>query len=323
MRAVVKQTDFLDFLSAFYCPSCTGNLMLDHDRCVCEECGCTYPISSNVPVLIDDLTGPFTRQMFVDGQSTFFRPQAKWRAALLKLVPNIAPTKVADDVIERLISELLVRPRDKRKVLVIGGGVIGAGMARLLNHPDIDVLETDAAWAPRTQLICDAAALPFKDRAFDSVISQAVLEHVIDPFACVAEMHRVLRDETSIAYVEVPLMQPVHGGAYDFHRFTHSGLVALMRNFKEISSGAASGPFCALAFSASYAICSPVKNRGLLKVVSALSRILVAPLKFLDPLVYRTPAALDGACALYFVGYRSDERISDADLIAGYRGAQT
>ncbi len=41
-------------------------------------------------------------------------------------------------------------------------------------------------------LICDAHDIPFADRSFDGVIVQAVLEHVVDPFRCCEEIHRVL-----------------------------------------------------------------------------------------------------------------------------------
>jgi len=58
---------------------------------------------------------------------------------------------------------------------------------------------------------------------FDAVWIQAVLEHVLDPVRVVAEIHRVLRPG-GLVYSEIPFMQEVHEGAYDFTRFRLSGM---------------------------------------------------------------------------------------------------
>ena len=68
----------------------------------------------------------------------------------------------------------------------------------------------------------DAHDLPFVDAAFDAAVIQAVLEHVVDPQRVVAELHRVLRED-GVLYSEVPFMQQVHEGAYDFTRYTDLG----------------------------------------------------------------------------------------------------
>jgi len=39
---------------------------------------------------------------------------------------------------------------------------------------------------------------------FDGAIAQAVLEHVADPYRCVAELHRVLKPD-ALVYAEIPL----------------------------------------------------------------------------------------------------------------------
>lgn len=77
----------------------------------------------------------------------------------------------------------------------------GVGMGRLLSRfPDrerygVDIagayLEHAAGQGIQTSL-SPIEALPFPDRAFDAVICTDVLEHVLDPHPCVAEMLRVL-----------------------------------------------------------------------------------------------------------------------------------
>jgi SAM-dependent methyltransferase len=65
--------------------------------------------------------------------------------------------------------------------------------------------------------------LPFRDGAFDAIVSVAVLEHVKDPFRCAAEMIRVLKPGGEL-YCEVPLLQPVHGYPHHYYNMTHQGL---------------------------------------------------------------------------------------------------
>ena len=79
-------------------------------------------------------------------------------------------------------------------------------------------------------LICDANDIPFENGSFDGVVLQAALEHVADPYRCVEETHRVLK-EKGLVYAETAFMQQVHGGRYDFTRFTRLGHRRLFRRF--------------------------------------------------------------------------------------------
>jgi len=68
--------------------------------------------------------------------------------------------------------------------------------------------------------------LPFKDNAFDAVFSFAVLEHVSDPFACAAELARVLKPG-GVLYCVVPFLQPRHGYPNHFYNMSAQGLTNL------------------------------------------------------------------------------------------------
>ena len=50
------------------------------------------------------------------------------------------------------------------------------------------------------------------------------------------EIYRVLKSD-GIVYIETPFMQQVHGGKYDFTRFTYLGHRRLFARFQEIESG--------------------------------------------------------------------------------------
>jgi SAM-dependent methyltransferase len=69
-------------------------------------------------------------------------------------------------------------------------------------------------------------ALPFKDKTFDAVLCNAVLEHVDQAGAVTAELARVLKPGGH-AVLAVPFLQPFHECPTDFQRYTRDGLVAL------------------------------------------------------------------------------------------------
>ena len=202
---------------------------------------------------------------------------------------------------------------------MIGGGIVGAGMECLINNPQIKLIEADVAVAPRTNLICDAHDLPFKNESFDAVIAQAVLEHVLDPQRCVSEIHRVLKP-TGLVYSDTPFMQQVHGREYDFTRFTYLGHRRLFRMFEQIETGISSGPGTALAWSLRYFLLSFFSNNTLRSAASIVARLMFSPLKYLDYYLVKKPGAKDAASAFYFFGSRSEQAISDRSLIESYEG---
>jgi SAM-dependent methyltransferase len=151
---------------------------------------------------------------------------------------------------------------------------------------------------------------------------QAVLEHVLDPFQCVAEIHRVLKPN-GIVYSEVPFMQQVHGAEFDFHRFTHLGHRRLFRNFSEIESGIACGPGSSLAWAWEYFWLTFSRKRGFArKAIRAACRASTFWAPMLDPWLSKRIGAYDGANGYYFLGRRSECVLSDADLLLQFRGVR-
>ncbi len=71
-----------------------------------------------------------------------------------------------------------------------------------------------------------ADAIPVEAQSFDTVLCTAVLEHLEEPAAAVAEMHRVLRN-SGIAMVTAPLFWHLHEEPQDFFRYTKYGLLYL------------------------------------------------------------------------------------------------
>jgi SAM-dependent methyltransferase len=69
-------------------------------------------------------------------------------------------------------------------------------------------------------------SMPFADDTFDSVLCNAVLEHVEDAEKSIRELARVVKPQGHVV-VAVPFLQPFHACPADFRRYTADGLAAL------------------------------------------------------------------------------------------------
>lgn len=302
------------------CPVCKkGDLRLGENAVCQSPCGATFPIVDDVPVLINEANSVFLIADFVDKQRTTqdIEP-SKAKRLMRSLIPSISLNLKAKANFLKF-AELLIEKDPDPAVLVIGGSTEGNGMQILRSKPEIALVETDVSFGPQTALICDAHDIPFKDGTFDGVIAQAVLEHVVDPFRCAAEIHRVLKPQ-GLVYAETPFMQQVHAGRYDFLRFTHLGHRRLFRDFDEIESGTCVGPATALLWSIQYFLVSFVRSKPARLVLIGLSSLALFWLKYLDHLIINTRGSLDAASGYYFLGSRGEAALSDRELIAQYRG---
>jgi SAM-dependent methyltransferase len=304
------------------CPICTSALSAVGAQ---GELACTnaqgmhrFPIVAGIPILIDESSSVFRIADFVQQRSTTFKPASRVRRVLSGLLPELGETLVTATNYRKLAALLLQRG-GRPDVLVIGGSIVGRGMQDILNNPLLRFTETDVSFGPRTALICDAHELPFADSSFDGVIAQAVLEHVVDPYRCVEEIHRVLK-EGGLVYAETPFMQQVHMGRYDFTRFTHLGHRRLFRKFEHLASGAGGGPGAALAWSGTYFLLAFVQSKTAIAVVKAFARLTLFWLKYFDRYLIDKPGTLDGAWGYYFLGRRGEGVLSDRELLQLYRG---
>lgn len=306
------------------CPECGSSLQKTQIGFTCEgDCGCTYPVYFNVPVMISCRSEVFKQADFVlnEPPDIFFKAYKNpFIRFLSKIRPDVTLNYTSKKNYRRIAEQ--VKQRKDCRILVIGGSIDGSGFEQLKQRlpPGVVLVESDVAHGPNTNIILDSHQIPFQDKIFDLVVVQAVLEHVLDPFACVAEIHRVLKDD-GIIYAETPFMQQVHGGRYDFHRFTHLGHRRLFRHFRETESGVVAGPGSSLAWSMRYFILSFAPNKKVDKILSYTSSFLVFWVKYFDYLVNRTRGSLDSACGYYFWGQKQPGyTLSDRDLVNQYKG---
>jgi SAM-dependent methyltransferase len=306
------------------CPVCRGALSAKPEllACLTPACGATFPVVNGVPVLIGG-----ERSVFADARRGAAGPvsfdestEPGWKRRLRPFMPKLERNLCANRMLVELARRLDERP-GQASVLVVGGGVLGDSMETLVADDRIELIEGDVFFGPRVDVLFDAHDIPFADETFDAVIAQAVLEHVLDPQRCVEEFARVLKP-SGLAYAETPFMQQVHGGAYDFTRFSLLGHRRLFRRFEEIDSGMALGPGAALAWSWTYflaSFCQTPRSRSAAHLAGSLTAFFW---KWFDLYLARRPAALDAASGVYFLGVKGPPGwvLADHDLIASYRG---
>lgn len=106
----------------------------------------------------------------------------------------------------------------------------GAGIKRpdqLYEH----VVNLDAIHFPAIDVVNTFPRLPFRDEVFDGVVSQAVFEHLQDPFFAAREVLRILKPG-GFALIDTAFMQPFHGDPSHFFNMTLPGLREIMKPFE-------------------------------------------------------------------------------------------
>lgn len=94
------------------------------------------------------------------------------------------------------------------------------------NFPDPRVVAFEYMPFELPDIFGDGHALPFADETFDVVFSQAVMEHMRDPYRASREIMRVLKPG-GLVYAESAFMQPLHAVPYHFFNTTPWGFESL------------------------------------------------------------------------------------------------
>jgi len=164
---------------------------------------------------------------------------------------------------------------------------LGSGTHR--HHPDI--LCIDGGQYNEVDIVTDLRRLPLADNALDGAVSIAVLEHVADPAAHLAEIRRVLAPGGRILCF-VPFMQPFHASPYDYHRYTEVGLREQFAGFDVLSIRVGAGPTSSLVWVLQewLAMAFSFGSERIYRMLVPLTWIL-SPLKLLDLLLAHHPAA--------------------------------
>ncbi|MBV9803780.1 MAG: class I SAM-dependent methyltransferase [Solirubrobacterales bacterium] len=281
---------------------------------------CRYPVLHDVPILINEQRSVFRisdyRAADQDGAARTGVVE-RILAGIDGRLPSLS-RNVGSDANYRQLARLM-GDKQRPRVLIVGGRIAGVGFDALLDDPNVDCIDVDAALGPRTSIVCDAHDLPFRDSCFDGVVCQAVLEHVLDPVRVVSEIHRVLVPD-GLVYSEIPFMYPQHGAPYDFTRFTMLGHRRLYRWFDELQTGVQCGPGMALGFSLVSFLRALPRSRLGRAIATRAGALLFFWLKYLDDWLVSHPSAREAAGGTFFLGRRRSEPLADDALILADSG---
>jgi len=176
---------------------------------------------------------------------------------------------------------------------------LGSGSRRRAKH----IVNLEMVPMLNVDVVGDGHQLPFKDKVFDAVILEAVLEHVREPKMVVSEVYRVLREDGRI-YAGVPFMQGYHASPEDYQRYTVQGLEHLFSEFQKIESGACVGATSALhwIFKEYVGILFSFGNLWLYKGLSLIIGWLTFPIVYLDTILAYNKNSHAIASAVFFIG---------------------
>jgi SAM-dependent methyltransferase len=313
----------LDLLrNALICPACGSALEGDSPwRCSNDECAyhdAAFVEYNGKPVFIDSAKSIVDAQTLAraDGVAANSAVRRSFKRFAIDAMSRLHGTNRVAERNARRITDLM-RELPRRRLLVIGGASVGSGAEALYRNKGVDVIGFDIVPSQWTQFAADAHAIPLAASSVDAVWIQAVLEHVLDPQAVVAEIERVLRPN-GLVYADTPFMQQVHLGPYDFTRFTESGHRWLFRNFECIDSGVVYGPGAQLAWSLDYAARAVTRSR---KIGTAV-HLAALPLAYVLDRCASPAHSVDGACAVYFLGRKTSAPLTPRDMVNYYKGAQ-
>lgn len=99
-----------------------------------------------------------------------------------------------------------------------------------------NVVYLDTIQFPNTDIVSNTPHLPIKDCVFDLIVSQAVFEHIPNPFLTALEFLRILKPGGEV-YLDTAFMQPLHGDPSHYFNMTLEGIRIVMSEFEEIESG--------------------------------------------------------------------------------------
>lgn len=224
---------------------------------------------------------------------------------------------LAIDALAPVLTRNFVRPflrsfdLDTDLVVDLGSGT---------NRYDPRVACVDGGSYGNVDLVCDLRTLPLADASVDGIVSVAVLEHVPDPQAHVAEMRRVLAPGGRVVCF-VPFMQPFHASPHDYQRLTRVGLEVLFKDFEILSVRPGAGPTSSLLWVLQewLALAASFGSRRLYRLLVPLMWLL-SPLKLLDLVLARHPEAHVVASAFVVEARRPGaEDPAPADLVVGQR----
>jgi SAM-dependent methyltransferase len=153
------------------------------------------------------------------------------------------------------------------------------------------VVCVDGVGYPNVHVVANLECLPFQNDSLAGIVSVAVLEHARNPAVHVAEMRRVLEPGGRLLCF-IPFIQGFHASPHDYQRYTKEGLRQLFAEFEIVDVTVGAGPTSGLLWILQewLALALSFGSVRLYRILVPCTWVL-SPLKFLDILLSRHPAA--------------------------------
>jgi SAM-dependent methyltransferase len=200
------------------------------------------------------------------------RSSLRWRDRLIRLLQPPAPFVLNP-------AEPMDFPLGRWNLYIGGAGRVVKGYINL-----------DLFAVPGVDVAADAEQLPFPSRVFTRVECDAVLEHVRDPQKVMDEIFRVL-EPGGYAHLVTPFCHPFHEYPKDYRRFTLDGLKVLGSRMEVVAEGWRTGPTATMLVTTLEYVKLLLPFRAWRVAAHGILGWLLFPLRYLDLLLYRAPAA--------------------------------
>jgi SAM-dependent methyltransferase len=306
-----------DIADLLVCPRCRSDLQrLADDSLQCTNDACdghrtAVPRLAGKDVLVDFDRSVLDRETTLASGASSVVERGGWRTAMRRTVDGTNPYV---KTFAAMMLDGIKRDRGAgRKIIVMfGAGEQGYGSDALYADADVKIVTFDIYASPLITFVADAHNVPLKDGCVDGVWLQGVLECVVDPRAVVAEASRIVKPG-GFMFTDTAFMFPLCEKAYDFNRWSPSGLRWLFRDFSVTASGQSTGPGTMTALAIRYLFQALLRS-------TKLGHILAFPfvaLRLLDRLC-GDRRALDASVGMFLFGRKADRPIEVDELIEYY-----
>lgn len=260
------------------CPSCRHDAL--DSSLACTRCG-------DQGRIVDGQRFEFTGLTFEEEKNDWLNAaKASAKRRLGRFYPmamSVLAPVYGDSGLDEFVASFNLDARADLTVCDLGAGT--------RTYDNERVICVDGYAYDTVHLVCNLAALPFADGSIDGLVSEAVLEHVPDPAAHVAEMLRVLKPGGRV-HCYFPFIVGFHASPHDYTRLTLPGLKELFKDFTIQATRVAGGPTSGLLWTLQewLAIAGSFGSERLYRALVPLTWVL-SPLKLVDAVLIKHPAA--------------------------------
>ncbi|MFA5014522.1 MAG: class I SAM-dependent methyltransferase [Actinomycetota bacterium] len=269
----------------FRCPACgRENLLYEKNIIKCDKCNDIYRYQDNKFFFISKRELP---EDFVD--------RFKYRLKKFSVFYNFLVKVISPVYVNNRLKKFIETEINKENSININ---LGSGN-KLLSQKIINV---DLLPYKYVDIVADIHRLPIANKKIDTIICEAVLEHVVNPYEVVKEINRVLK-KGGLVYCFMPFICGFHASPTDYTRLTHEGVKVLFKDFEVIELGIGGGPTSGLLWILQewLAIVLSFGFKKLHFLLYLFFMLVTFPIKYLDIILAKHPMAKNIASGFYII----------------------